>query len=334
MSVIPEAVLQKAITGGYRALRKDSRLIDTIFKSLNQDQVAQIKDFVLNTAVNFTINYPRKDVVLPVIALVLKNESESQTFLGDMLGDASDPWTPDPALSVDTLGGHSASVTDQGGLFRKFAGPIQVTLQESPTRISFADQLDLTDRVQRANLTGAAVHVVGGTGAGQVLEVRRMSNTSLDTIEAFGVPLDSTSLIDIRVLADPETPIGEPSRVYEKTYGTVRKGVNYEANYYLHILSGQQEQTIFLYSLVKAILLTQRKFLESQGIQSLKISGTDFAPRSDFLPDEAFQRVMTLTFSHPFTFIEEQEVFTNISIDLVNCPTDSLLQTITFSVDD
>ncbi len=38
---------------------------------------------------------------------------------------------------------------------------------------------------------------------------------------------------------------------------------------------------------------------------ALQMSGSDFAPRSEFLPNEVFQRVMILRFTYPFSFIQE-----------------------------
>jgi hypothetical protein len=109
--------------------------------------------------------------------------------------------------------------------------------------------------------------------------------------------------------------VGEPSRVYASDGSYLRKGANFAANYNLHVMAGQQDQVIYLYSAVKALLLSQRAFLESQGVINLRVGGSDFAPRTEFLPDEVFQRMMTLQFTSPFSFLEEQEVFTQIEIN-------------------
>lgn len=74
MSVIPEVILQRAIIAGFRAMREDSRILDAIFRHMNQDQLANIKSFVLDTPIDFSINFPRKEPSLPSLVLLLKHE--------------------------------------------------------------------------------------------------------------------------------------------------------------------------------------------------------------------------------------------------------------------
>ena len=318
MSVIPEFVLHKAIIAGFRAMRQDSRILDTIFRHLHQDQLAQVKDFILGSSIDFYVNYPRQEPVLPSLVLALKNENEASVFLGDVMGDQTDLSVPDPELSYDTLGGHAASTSPSRGLPVKVAGPLKVQQQVDANSILFQDDEDITELVNNLleNPTGCLkLYVVDGTGAGQIHDVFRLREDGLDIIGAFSPQLDDTSVIDLRKPDDPELADGEPSRVYAHDGNYLRKGANYDVNYYLHVMAGQQEQVIYLYATIKALLLSQRAYLESQGVINLRIGGTDFAPRTEFLPDEVFQRVMTLQFEAPFSFLEEQEVFKNIQIN-------------------
>lgn len=318
MSAIPEDLLQRALSYGFRAMREDSRILDTIFKHLNQSQLTDLKKFILETPIDFSINYPRKEPTLPSLVLVLKGEGEAQAFLGDVLGDRTDLAVPDPELSIDTLGGHAASVTDSSGLPVKVAGPLDVLAQSSGNSILFDEGEDITSLVE--NLldfpTGCLkLYVVDGAGKGYVYDILRFSSEGLTIAGSFSPSLDNTSVVDIRKPEDPELAVGEPSRVYLHDGSYLRKGVNYEVNYNLHVLAGQQEQLLYLYATVKALFLSQRSFLESQGVINLKIGGSDFAPRTEFLPDEVFQRMMTLQFVTPFTFLEEQQTYNSIQIN-------------------
>lgn len=324
MSIIPEVILHKAIIQGFRQIRKDSRLIDVIFKNTHQTQLAQIKDFLLGTSIDFSINYPKKDFRVPALCLILKSEDEAQTFLGDVLGaSGSDPFTPDPELSIDTLGGHATSISTSRGLPRKIAGPLAVSHQEGTSTIYFQeDQLEIVQQITEEAIGCLKLYVVGGAGQGYSYNILRIRNDSLDIAVPFEVYLDNTSLVDLRVPNDPELSVGEPSRVYNTQAALVRKGVNYEVTYHLHILAEHQDQVIYLYTLVKALLLAQRVFLESQGIQVLKISGSDFVTRAEMLPDESFSRQMTLTFTYPFSFLEDEEAFSSIAIDILPEPAD------------
>lgn len=318
MSVLPEVILQKAIIAGFRAIRKDSRILDSIFRNLNQTQLQAVKDFLLKTPIDFSINFPRKEPTLPAMVLLLKSEQEGSVFLNDMLGDSSNFLTPDPDLSYDTLGGNAASTSGSSGLPVKVAGPLKVASMPDTNTIKFQDGEDITllEKNLLAFPTGCLkLYVVGGSGAGDVYDIFDLDEDGVDIIGSFDSVLDSTSVVDIRKASDPEAASGEPSRVYAHDGSYYRKGVNYQVQYNINILTAHQDETIYLYSTLKALLLSQRTFLESQGIMNLKLGGTDFAPRTEFLPDEVFQRVMTLAFESPFTFIEELETFTNINVN-------------------
>lgn len=318
MAVLPEFILQRAIIAGFRAIRKDSRILDAIFKHMNQNQLEAVKSFILETPIDFSINYPRREPTLPSLVLLLRNEGEAETWLGDVMGDRTDLYVPDPDLSYDTLGGHAASTSDSSGLPVKVAGPLGVQSQQGSDTIVFDDGEDITALVDNLldNPVGCLIlYVVEGSGAGETYPILRLREDGLDIDGSFNPQLDDTSVVDIRKPDDPMLATGEPSRVYASDGAYLRKGVNFAQNYNLHVLAGQQDQVIYLYSTMKALLLSQRAFLESQGIINLKIGGSDFAPRTEFLPDEVFQRMMTLQFTTPFSFLEEQEVFSQIEVN-------------------
>lgn len=318
MSVLPEVILHRAVIAGFRAMRQDSRVLDGIFRHLNQTQLEAVKKFILETPIEFNINFPREDLKVPSLTLILKNEGESEAFIGDIMGDKTDLYVPDPELQISTLGGNAASTTDSSGLPVKVAGPLNVSQQTDANSLLFDEGEDITEIVENLleNPPGCLkLYVVEGAGAGQVYTVLRLRPDGVDIEGAFDPQLDDTSVVDIREFDDPELAVGEPSRVYAQDGSYLRKGVQYNVNYALHVLAGQQEQVIYLYATIKALLLSQRVFLESQGIKNLQIGGTDFAPRSEYLPDEVFQRVMNLSFVYPFSILEEQETFKNIQIN-------------------
>lgn len=319
MSVIPEFVLQKAVIAGFRAMREDSRILDTIFAQMHQDQLAAVKKFVLESQISWDVNFPKEDVTVPRLVLILKDETEGSTFLGDVMGDKTDYLhVPIPELSYDTLGGHGASTSDSKGLPVKVAGPIAVASQDDVNSITFQDGEDITAIVQNLleNPPGClTLYVVEGTGAGKVYDIFRLRPDGLDIIGAFDPELDATSVVDIRKPSDPMASDGEPSRVYDSNGSYLRKGVNYKENYALHVLAGKQEEVIYLYATIKALLLSQRAYLESQGVMNLSIGGSDLAPRTEFLPDEIFQRAMSLRFEAPFSFLEPQVTYDKIQIN-------------------
>jgi hypothetical protein len=333
MSVIPEIILHRVLVQGLRGMRQDPRILDALFKNLDQVTLQAIKDTILKETINFTINYPRiEELKTPTIALLLKNEQEAQTFLGDIMGAAPHYQMPDQDLAIDTLGGHAASESDLSGLPRKWLGGIQVA------EIQYDSVNDITvlfwpesqrDVVSEGledfgGIPGLAVYVVDGTGAGQIHTIIDIDRNSLDIEGQFDPQLDSSSLVDIRFTDDTGLAVGEPSRVYPAgATNLYRRGANYDVQYQLSVIAGHQDEVLYLYSVLKAILFSQKYFMEDQGLFALKISGSDFAPRTEYLPNDVFQRVMILQFTYPFSFLEEIESYEQIEASLTPTATTS-----------
>jgi len=313
VSVIPEVLIQRVIVNGLRQLRKDPRLLDALFKNLVQEQQQRVKDFILDTSMQFSVNYPRGDIKVPSLILLLKNETESIPFLGDSMQTVD---MPDVDLSIDTLGGHGASVSGPSGLSRKIAGPLEVEESDDNTLTFVEDATTIVESLQENPPGSAFVYVVSGTGAGQVHPVIRLSSDSLEILGTFEPRLDDTSVVDLREPEDPELALGEPSRVYHEDGVYRRRGAEFEATYHLQILAGNQDEVIYLFQVVKALLMLQRPLLEAQGLIALRINASDFAPRTELLPNEVFQRQMVLNFTYPFSFIEELTVPTKFQLNI------------------
>lgn len=328
MSVIPEVILHRALIEGIRAVRKDNRILDALFKNLDQDTLNAMKRFINENSIQLSLNYPREDALkVPALILLLKSEQEAQTFLGDVMGAAPYYDMPDQDLTVDTLGGHGAATSTTSGLPRKLLGPLRVA------SMSYDAECDMTRVILNASHTNditsllqqpvpsSDLYTVGGFGAGQVGKILAIkSPLTIDIDGQFDPQLDSSSLVDIRIADDPGLAVGEPSRVYPAgATNLLRKGANYDTQYQLSVIAGHQDEVLYLYTIVKALLFSQKKFMESQGLMALKISGADYAPRTEYLPNEVFQRVMMLNFTYPFSFLEEIETFNNIEISIGGC---------------
>lgn len=305
MAVLPEVVLHRVFIAGFRSIRKDTRLLETIFRNLDQQSLAQVKNFILTNSIDFGINYPREKPKLPGIYMLLRGENEAQAFLGNMGGAAPNYDVPDEEFTYflggngdpETLGGEQSLIL--GNLKVNYSANSKVYFQASSEEA--LNELIASDKVPQP----VAV-VVSGTGKGQSFPVLSISTNSIDIDGTYDPQLDTTSVINLRRLnPDPQT-VGEPSKLYRGGSTNIyRTSVNYSTQYQLMILAGSQEQVLYLYSIVKAILLSQTAFLEQEGILGLQISGSDFAPRSEYLPNDIFQRVMNLQFTYPFDFLEE-----------------------------
>ena len=324
MSVVPEVLLQRAIIDGMKAIRQNPKVINMIFKNLPVAQQEAIKSFITGTVIDFAMNYPRDGggIKSPGIVLMLKNESEAETFLGDLMGAPPNYDMPDADMTFDTLGGNGASVSNVQGLPKKVVGPLNVATmlpQKQAITLTAASFEQLEEVFAgTSNWPSLFLYVVAGAGAGKTYRIDSITPEQLDIVGTFELDLDSTSVVDIRYESAPEAAYGNPVRQYEENLSQLRVGANYDSQYQLDVIAGNQEEVIYLYTVLKAILFAQRKFLEAQGIMALKISGSDLAPRTELLPDEIFTRSMTVQFHYPFSFIVEQEVAKAIEITLTS----------------
>ena len=265
--------------------------------------------------------------------MLMRSESESNDFLGDVMGTPPNYDMPDQDMEVDTLGGGTgASISDMNGLPDLLLGqlrvasqiPVDATVPGTPSNVILTFQPEDQDLItevfsKRQYFPCLNLHVISGAGAGQVRRISSISTDQLDIVGGLDVNCNSTSVVDIRLSKDLEAPYGQPVRAYKaNNLGQTRLGANYEGQYQLEILAGNQEEVIYLYTVLKAILFAQREFLEAQGIMALRLSGTDLAPRSELLPDEIFTRSMTLQFTYPFDFIVEKDVAKRIQLTLTN----------------
>lgn len=326
MSVIPEVILQRAIMNGLDAIRKSPKIIHMLLKNLPLEEQLAWKTYIEETKFDFAINYPRTDIKVPGFVLLMRSENESQEFLNDIQGAPPYYGMPDQDMNLDTLGGDAASISAPSGLPELLIGALEVA-EMLPGRqaITFVESSqEAVNEVfsAKSNWSPMNLHVVKGAGAGKIYPIRSITSSQLDIEGTFELDLGSSSVVDIRYTADTgsyrEAAYGNPVRAYEQNTSQLRIGANYDSQYQLDILAGNQEEVIYLYTVLKAILFAQREFLEAQGIMSLKISGSDLAPRSELLPDEVFTRSMTLQFTYPFGFIVEQDVAREIQIVLTN----------------
>jgi len=318
LSIQPELLLRTFIIRGVRELREKPRLIDQLFNNLPQDIQQGIRDFLHKDVIQVDLNYPRASVKLPSLVLLLRSEDEAHAFLGDTMGVDSVPevLTYDDFTSggLDVLGG-AASLSTNAGEGELSFGPAAV-LSATANTLKIANK----DWCHDEFLVGTqTAHIVGGTGVGQIREI---VSTGLDTIMVspnWSIVPDTTSVFVIR--KEPVEHVGEPSSLYTTDEAkTVERLGNLEAvGYQLQIITGSPERTIFLHTIVKAILTRARQKLEALGVINFKLSATDFVPQPAYAPDLAYMRVMNIDFLHPFNvFVELEDLATSFRTVLEN----------------
>ena len=224
MSILPEIILQKVIVEGIKSARENDFTLDMLLRNLPPKSVQELKKIIRQTPIDITFNYPREDVQLPSISILLKGEDESEAFLGDLIGSGYGPGIINPTAPAESEARGSA---------------------DSRIRPEF-----------------------------------------------FYTPTADTSPI-----------IGEPRKMLVDTgEHKERRGVGFDVSYVIQIMTTHQEFTLFLYILIKFILILNRMTLERNGIINMVLSGTDFVPQRAQYPDIVYSRGLSCRFLNYFDF--------------------------------
>lgn len=319
MSRIPEFILQTSIVRGINALRKDTTLIDQLFRNLSQAHLQQMRDFVVGQSIDLCINYPRKTLAVPAIVILLRNETEAEAYLGDSMGYDSNPevFEYEGGIENEILGG-AGSLEEVTVRRSTVYGPCRVFSATNNT-IKVEDTVAWNgNQYEGGNFS---VHVVGGLGVGQVRDIATNSGNVLMVSANWEVNPDVTSIFEIREKG--EETVGEPSSLYDRKrppVGLERRGSLYQYTYQIQVVGKNPESTIYLYMILKALFTLQRTFLETQGLINMQMGGTDFVNRAEYMPDFSYMRAMNMTFMVPFDVFEiEQGLVTHFQLVVEQC---------------
>lgn len=300
MSITPEYILQTTLVRGIYSLRSDRRYVDQLFRNLGQKDVQQIRNFI-REAIDICINYPREDLKVPAIVILLKSENESQAFLGNTLGlETPDDFAYDGEIEGELLGG-VASVGPIGGQGKLVFGPYRADSGTANTLKTVSKNWSSG----QFNVQNLQVSIVAGLGEGQIRTITANSQNTIMVSPNWQVIPDNTSVFEVREIG-PEV-IGEPSKLYDRRQNKFieRKGFINACNYQIQVIGSNPEQTIYLAIMVKAIFLLAADFLERQGLMNFKMSATDFVPRAEYQPTLSYMRAINVEFMSHFDIYQD-----------------------------
>lgn len=311
MSILPELILQEMLIHGINAFREDEDLVGMLFRNLRQDDLELIRHFLRDKSIEICQNYPDQSLKVPAIAITLKSEVEGEQFVGDRMEGPGDfrilgdmPFPKAELLGAQTILG-SGSRTTTGIAGRLLLEPTQASGGSANTIVVPEGVIKLVDPFEEE----AYVVTMEGTGAGQRRQVLSITPTlngqGADVVVADNwdtIP-DNTTVFKI-VGAFNEQGLGgttgEWSKLYESTDPIERLGEIQRATYQLDVQGANQEEAIYLYNIAKAIIFISRRFLLRQGMQNIRISGTDLAPLAEAYPTLVYRRALSITFDHSF----------------------------------
>jgi hypothetical protein len=308
MSLVPEKIIQQVLIKGFQAFNDNNKLIDVLFHNLLQEERELIKEYVNELQIDISINYPNRHLGYPACVILLKSESETEAVLGELFQNykSVEQTEPRPYMIDELLGdateigpGTVGPVWGKGEVVLEpttvvGAGDAYVDISTDET--SFLDPFDNTIYLE----------VLEGTGAGQRIEITSIDprNSSLpvriEVASNFDTVLDTTSIVQISNVNDPVGSTGDAAKVYETTERIERLGSIYTTTYNLVLQAPDQDEVLWLYTMVKAMMVINREYMIKQGFMNLKMAGSDFMPRSEEQPSLVYQRAMVLDFQYSF----------------------------------
>lgn len=328
MSLMPEFIFRAVIHRGMRTFREDTRFISQLFRNLEQETVEQLRRFILEKRIYVDINYPRDPLQLPAIIILLRQETEAQAYLGDSMGVDSIPEEftydthEDSEFASDILGG-AGTLTTSDGYGELVYGPARVLSATANTiRVS-----DLAWKPDQYLVGGHQINILGGTGVGQQRLISSNTQNTITVSVNWDTIPDSTSVFEIREVT-PGDGIGEPMSLYTREGATAveRLGSLYQYSYQIQVITENQELTVFLHAILKAIFTLSRQFMERQGIINMKLGGTDFVPRAEYQPSLAYMRALDVSFVYPFDIFNTLSgLAENFQVTLENCDIDGVV---------
>jgi hypothetical protein len=275
--------------------------VDVLFRNNRQDDLEALRRYIQDNTIDVALNYPDADLKLPAIVILLKSEAEEDAFLGNVM---------QPPTSVDRLGmpfhydepvGYASQSTATSAGIRTLVSGLYVVRATADTFLAAQGDFPLFDPFEET----AYAAVIDGTGKGQRRQIigvtpsaRDGGSTSIQVTPNWDTILDDTSVV--RIQGEGLKQTGEPSTIFSAGDVVTRLGAHYRVSYQLLVLANSPELAVYLYNIVKAIMFVNQDFMISQGFLNLQMSGSDFMPRADYLPDMAYQRALTLEFAYSF----------------------------------
>jgi hypothetical protein len=316
MSLLPELIVQEMLIAGINKFREEEDLVGMLFRNLRQDDLELVRQFLRDKSVEICQNYPDQGLKVPAIVILMKAETEGEMFIGDRMEGPGDfkilgdmPFPKAELLGDQTTLG-SGSMTPTGIAGRLLLEPTTATGGTTTTITVPEGVIKLVDPFEME----AYVVTMEGTGAGQRRQILSIEPTlnglgAVITVSAVWqtIPDDTTIFKIVGAYAEEKLDgyTGEPAKLFESTDAIERLGEIQRATYQLDIHGSNQEEAIYLYNIIKAIIFIARRFLLRQGIQNVRIGGTDLAPLPEAYPNLVYRRSLSMTFDHSFDVFME-----------------------------
>jgi hypothetical protein len=313
VSILPELIIQQTLIRGIRAFRENEKLTNMLFRNVDVQERQAIRDFLRNDSIEICINYPDQDLKVPHIVILLKSESESQPFIGDLQQSVSDlhgmgvvPFSQDELMGEQTIVG-SGSVSQTSHQPPVLVMPTKALSGTAKTIMAPESVSSLIDPFE----SEVYLVIIEGVSKGDkrlvdsIMPVRG-EGVLIEVTEAFTIAPDATTIFKLIGPYEDNGVTGIPEKIYKSTDKIERMGTVFKCTYQLDMSGTSPEAAIYLYNIVKAIFFAANDLLIKQGFLTfVKMSGSDIAPILDYSPTPVYRRSLSIDFEYSFDVFKE-----------------------------
>jgi hypothetical protein len=298
-AVTPEIVFQHMIAQAIFNVKQQPDIVRHLMRNFPSGAQDDAVKYMLKEHFRIVTQFPRTDVTFPMIWIGLRNEVETSQVLGDFLG--SEPCD-DETYDLAVLGSNSVAGTGSVSTLKNEPKKITEGLvsEESPT----ADEIIIDQDLDNTYI-GCEIVLTGGKGQGQKRVISRALGEVLEVSEDWDQLPDTTTSYKI---LDPTTvtqnTVGTPPKLYPAGTQVRMVGSAFKHDYIIQVMSSTPHAVLFLYTLLKAIMYTNKPVLHDNGIHHIMLNGSDMLAHPELLPDHVFSRSLNVSCVSYFTVPE------------------------------
>ncbi len=306
MSSLPERVIHAAIARGFEAMRSDPRVAYQLFRELKREYQDAIVSYFRKSLFNIRVGYSRAPLPSPGICIILRGEVQTAALLGDHMSLAGEPDNNfDGGIAGQVLGGVT-SASNTAGQPAIVWPPNFGAKQIATAGVNYIDVADNPFYESQFANTTHRVHIEGGRGRGQTRGIVSNTTQRIYVDAPWLIIPDSTSIFSVREL-ERAPVIGNNTALYDQRSGALeeRRGAFHKVTTQIQCFDDDEWNTVYLATVVRAALFSQRMLLEREGLKNARFGLSDLSYRPEYMPANVFARSVNMEFDHEFSVVEE-----------------------------
>jgi len=131
---------------------------------------------------------------------------------------------------------------------------------------------------------------------------------------SFGDDTSAATMTPTSIDADL---LGEPQRLFKEGIPISQQGAGYNATFRIFVRGLNYYLTVFLYNIVKAILIQNRLLLDQNGVHNMILSGGSVSVDTELLPEPVYTRTLDINFMYLFDLYTKAPVISSLEVSIL-----------------